>query len=266
MMLPIISYLLFVTLTNIPFFSHAGERNTENEVFQKGEQFIFQAMYYSRLTGNVTAGDASLEIKPETVMVDGEPAMKIVGKANTRGWFNMFFIVENEYVSYFHEEHLAPVRFHKNVREGRHRRNEDVRFRPDPGQVISSDTIIETPPYVQDIISAYYYARTFDMQSARPGDSFEVTFYHSDEVYVSRIIFEGREQITTSLGTFNTLRFKPEVLEGKVFSQPYPMTLWVSDDENKIPIRAESGLVLGRARLDLVQFGGLKNLITSFVP
>ncbi len=244
----------------------ANDRQVSNEAFQKGERFVFRAMYHSRFTGNVTAGDASLTIKPETVTVDGEPAMKIVGRANTNNFFSMFFKVENEYVSWFHEEDLAPVRFHKNIREGRSRRNADALFDADKGLVHSRDTVIESPAFVQDIISAYYFARTFDMESARPGDSFEVTFYHGGRVYVSRILFEGREQLTTELGTFNTLRFKPEVLEGKVFSQPYPMTLWVSDDENKMPIRAESGLVVGRARLDLVQFGGLKNLITSFVP
>jgi len=73
-------------------------------------------------------------------------------------------------------------------------------------------------------------------------------------VYVGRILFEGRERITTSLGTFNTLRFKPEMLRGQVFNQPYPMTLWVSDDKNKIPIRAESGLIVGCAGLDLTHF------------
>ncbi len=258
--------LLMWFLLLLPALGFAKDRLVENGAFQKGERFVFRAMYHSRLTGNVTAGDASLQIKPETVMVNGEPTMKIVGQANTRGMFNIFFKVENEYESWFHEENLAPVRFYKNIREGRSRRHADVRFKPDPGQVVSSDTIIEAPPFVQDIISAYYFARTFDMEGVQPGDVFEVTFYHSEEVYVSRIVFEGHEQITTSLGTFNTLRFKPGVLEGKVFSQPYPMTLWVSDDENKIPIRAESGLVIGRARLDLVQFGGLRNMITSFVP
>lgn len=258
--------ILWVSLQLLVILVVANDRQVNNEAFKKGERFLFRAMYHSRFTGNVNAGDASLTIKPETVVMDGEPTMKIVGRANTNSFFSMFFRVENEYMSWFHEENLAPVRFTKNIREGRSRRNADVRFLPDPGQVISSDTIIEAPPFVQDIISAYYFARTFDMEGVQPGDAFEVSFYHGDEVYVSRILFEGREQITTSLGTFNTLRFKPEVLEGKVFSQPYPMTLWVSDDKNKIPIRAESGLVVGRARLDLVQFGGLKNMITSFVP
>ena len=56
------------------------------------------------------------------------------------------------------------------------------------------------------------------------------------------------------------------MLRGQVFNQPYPMTLWVSDDKNKIPIRAESVLIVGRAGLDLTGFRGLKNEITSFVP
>lgn len=234
--------------------------------FEKGEQLYFRAMYHSRITGNVTAGDASLVIQPESVAIDGAPSMKITGRANTRGMFNLFFKVENEYVSHFNTDLMAPVWFYKNVREGRHTRNANVRFQWEDGKIITKDTVIDASGPVQDLISAYYYARHFDMQSAEPGDSYEVQFFHRDTVYVSRILFEGREQITTSLGTFNTLRFKPEMLRGQVFSQPYPMTLWVSDDKNKIPIRAESGLIVGRARLDLTGFRGLKNEITSFVP
>ena len=243
-----------------------GIHPREETPFKKGEQLYFRAMYHSRITGNVTAGDASLVIEPESVMVDGAPTARITGRANTRGMFNLFFKVENKYVSYFSTEIMAPVWFHKTVREGRHTRDADVRFYWNDGKIITRDTVIEASGPVQDLISAYYYARHFDMQSAEPGDSYEIQFFHRDTVYVSRIFFEGREQITTSLGTFNTLRFKPEMLKGQVFSQPYPMTLWVSDDKNKIPIRAESGLVVGRARLDLTGFRGLKNEISSFVP
>lgn len=264
--LKIPSWVFLLTLMPLSGQLAANERQVDNTAFRKGELFVFHAMYYSRVTGNVTAGDASLRILPETVMIDGEPTMKVVGKANTQGIFNWFFKVENRYESYIHEEHIAPKRFYKNVREGRHRRNEDVVFDHRVGQAVSTDTVISIPPYVQDIISAYYYARTFDMEDLTAGDSFEVDFYHSDSVYVTRIMYEGKEQITTQLGTFNTLKFKPQVLEGAVFSQPYPMTLWISDDKNKMPIRAESGLVLGRARLDLAEFGGLQNPISSFVP
>ncbi len=264
-------FVIFVTSLNL--FARSGSegrpqqyRNIENTAFERGEVLVFRAIYNSRFTGNVTAGEASLRILPETVTIGGQPTMKIIGEAMTRGVFNWFFTVENLYESYLHEEYVAPVRFYKTIREGRYRRNADIWFDLDNSTATTPDTVVNTSPFVQDIISAFYYARTFDVQSARPGDAFELEFFHRDTVYKSRILFEGREQITTSLGTFNTLKFKPQVLEGAVFSQPYPMTLWISDDRNKIPVRVESGLVVGRARLDLVEFGGLRNPVTSFIP
>lgn len=246
---------------------YAGEpvRHVENNAFRRGEILVFNAMYHSRMTGSVTAGDARLEIMHDNTQVDGRTTMHIKGTANTRGVFNLFFRVENYYHSYVDEKTLAPLRFHRNIREGRYRREDNVHFDHQNNLAFSERDTTIIPPFVQDIISALYFARTFDMAHVKPGDSFEVDFYLSDSVYVSRILFEGREQITTRLGTFNTLVFKPQVQEGTVFNQPYPMTLWISDDKNKIPIRVESGLIVGTARLDLAQFGGLRNPITSFV-
>ncbi len=192
--------------------------------------------------------------------------MHVVGRANSTGLFNLFFKVENRYDSYIDEDFMAPRRFSRRIREGRYRRNDEVSFDHQKLRAVSNRATTTIPAYVQDIISAFYYARTFDMDGVRPGDSFDVDFYLSDSVYVSKIVFERREQITTSLGAFNTLKFKPQVLEGTVFSQPYPMTLWISDDKNKIPVLVESGLVVGSVRLELTGFRGLKNPITSFVP
>ena len=241
-------------------------RHIDNDTFQMGEILVFRAMYNSFLTGNVTAGEATLQIRSRSATIDGEACYHIVGEANTRGVFNLFFKVENRYDSYIHKESIAPLRFSRDVREGRYRRQDNVVFDQRGGTATSERDTITTPPWVQDIISAFYFARTFDMSSVEPGDSFEVDFYLSDSVYVSRILYEGRERIRTRLGTFNTMKFKPQVLEGTVFSQPYPMTLWISDDKNKIPIRVESGLVVGTARLDLETFGGLRHDLTSFVP
>ena len=35
------------------------------------------------------------------------------------------------------------------------------------------------------------------------------------------------------------------------------MTLWISDDKNKVPIRLETDLVIGSIKLDLVNFKNL---------
>ncbi len=241
-------------------------RTVNNTAFQRGELLVFRAAYNSRITGNIPAGTASLEIKPTNVVENGRSMMHVVGHAQTSGMINWFFKVENRYYTYIDEKSMAPVRFSRNIREGRYRRDDLVRFDNDNNLAYSNRDTIEIPPYVQDIISAFYFARTFSMDSVEVGEAFYVDFHLSDSVYVTRILFEGYEQIRIGLGTFNTLKFKPQVQEGTVFDQPYPMTLWISDDQNKIPLLIESGLKVGAVRLELIQFGGLRNMIESFVP
>jgi hypothetical protein len=116
---------------------------------------------------------------------------------------------------------------------------------------------------VQDLVSAFYYLRTYNYDSAQVGDVYDVSFFLDDTVYVSRVMFDGREEITTKVGTFRTLRFKPQVLTGDVFSQPYPMTLWISDDKNKIPVLAQSGIIVGSVKMELTDYTGLKHPLTS---
>ncbi len=263
-----ISIYIILTMTmlvTVDVMASSG-RQVDNTAFDRGELLVFRAMYNSRLTGNVVAGDATLEVQHGNALVGGRPTMHIVGTVQSRGLFNLFFKVENRYDSYIDERSMSPRRFSRQIREGRYRRIEDVTFDHNQGLAISNRGATPIPPYVQDIISAFYYARTFDLTDVKPGDTFEVDFHLSDSVYVSRILFEGRELITTRLGTFKTLKFKPQVQEGAVFGQPYPMTLWISDDKNKVPILVESGLVVGSVRLELTEFRGLRNPITSFVP
>ena len=241
-------------------------RNAEGLAFKQGELLVFRALYYSRLTGNVPAGDVSFEIRPETVVVEGQECMHVVGQAHTRGVFNFFYKVENIYETFISKEALAPVRFSRNIREGRYRREDNVVFDHQSGRAASERDTITTGPYIQDVLSIFYYFRTFDMDTLSPGEYFMVDFYLRDSVYVSRVMFEGREQVTTSLGTFNTMRFIPEMQKGTTFEQRYPMTLWLSDDRNRIPVRMESGMVVGNARFDLEGFRGLRHDLDSFVP
>jgi len=263
----------------LPFAGLAGEKENGDASpsaelpFRMGERFEFRAMYNSFVTGNVTAGNAVLEVKEQHARVGGRPMVHFVGSVNTKGMFNWFYRVENSYESYFDPETLKPYRFSERVSEGSYRRNYDVTFDHENQKARGVREATETtrktteiPERVQDMLSAFYYTRSFDMDSLEPGDAIGLDLFMHDTVYVSRILFEGREQITTSMGTFNTLKFKPEVLEGPIFSQPYPMTIWISDDKNRIPVRIESGLVVGRARLDLTGFRRLRYPMESFVP
>jgi len=100
--------------------------------------------------------------------------------------------------------------------------------------------------------------RTYDFDTAEINDEYFMDFFLDDSLYHSKIIFLGRETVKTEFGKIECLKFKPQVAVGEIFQEPYPMELWVSDDENKIPIIGKSGVYIGSVTLELLDFRGLK--------
>ena len=121
----------------------------------------------------------------------------------------------------------------------------------------SNDYKVE--PNTQDLLSAFYYARTLDMQDAKIGQEFVINTFFDREMYPLKFKFLGKEVVETKLGAFNCLKFRPMVEKGRVFKEEEDMTLWVSDDANKVPIRVKSDLLVGSIEMDLVAYKNLCN-------
>ena len=262
------SYSLSIVVLQLilsPYAFGGDNYGLKQQAFRRGESLTFLAAYNSRITGNVVAGEARLEVIPGSTADNGAKTMHLVAQAHTRGLFNLFFKVENRYDSYLNEENLLPLRFVRNIREGRYRRLDDVFFDREMNLAYSPRDTISIPPDVQDVISLLYFVRTLNLESAMEGDFFTIPYHLSDSVYMTRILFEGREQITTGLGTFHTFRLSPQVEDETIFGHSYPMTFWFSADENKIPLLIESALVVGSLRLELKEYKGLRNELRSRV-
>jgi hypothetical protein len=112
---------------------------------------------------------------------------------------------------------------------------------------------------VQDIISAFYYARTLDFERAAVGDTFMIQCYLDDETFPMVIKYTGKQTIKTKVGTFRCIVFKPYLLEGRVFKEKEGMTVWVTDDKNKIPVRAQAEILVGSVKMDITSYKGLQN-------
>ena len=113
-------------------------------------------------------------------------------------------------------------------------------------------------PNTQDLLSAFYYARTLDMGNIGVGQEFEIQTFFDREMYPLKFKYLGKEVVKTKLGLFNCLKFRPMVEKGRVFKEEEDMTLWVSDDQNKVPIRLKTDLLVGSIEMDLVEY---KNLV-----
>jgi len=264
------SFIIFCIL--IPVFAFQGKplaaqplRTIENTAFTNGENLTFRVYYHSAITGKVTAGEANLEVKKKSVTKNGRETYHIVGTGHSKGAFNFFFKVDDKFESFIDEQALIPWYFTRRTREGGYKKDDEVSFHQNHGLAVSRNSVKRIPENTQDIMSVFYYARTLDIAGVKPGESFPLSFYLDDSLYTSKIVFLGRDQIVTELGKINCLKFKPMVLKGEVFNEPYPMELWITDDLNRLPVLVKSAVIVGSVKIELIAYEGLKNPFSSRV-
>ncbi|MCU0422838.1 MAG: DUF3108 domain-containing protein [Bacteroidia bacterium] len=226
-----------------------------NTAFTFGEKLSYKVYY-----GIINGGKAEFEVGQKSVTVNNRNSYYIRVYGKSTGMVDVMFKVKDQFETYLDQEALIPWKATKNVREGNYKAIDLVLF--DHSRGIANSSIkgkTEIEEQTQDIVSAIYYARSTDMTNAKQGDVFPVNFYMDGKNYRLRFKFVGREVIKTDLGTFKTLKIKPQLLEGRVFKDSDALTLWVTDDENKVPVRAESEIFVGSIKMDLDGFSGLRN-------
>jgi len=237
----------------------------KNEAFIRGEKLKFHAYYDSYVTGKVSAGIASLEVSQDDKQIDSRNVYHIVGEGRSKGAFNWFFKVDDRFESFIDEEYLFSWSFIRRNHEGNYKYSDDVKFNQYSGTALSTRANKKIPAGTQDVLSAFYFTRTLDLSDLKTGQNVPIAFYLDDSLYISQIQFVGREEVIIDLGTFRCLRFKPMVATGNVFSQPYPMDVWITDDKNHMPVLAKSAVIVGSVKLELVSYSGLANPLTSLV-
>lgn len=233
-------------------------RKQVNKAFTFGERLTYRVHY-----GVLTGGNCDFVVGNEPKMVGDKTTYHIRVTGKSTGMVDMMFGVKDEFESYMDVDALVPWQATKKVKEGNYKDSDFIIFDHARRRANSRRGALDIPENTQDIISAIYYARTTDMSNAKPGDVFPINFYLDHKNYEFRFKYIGREVIETELGTFNALKIKPQVVEGRVFKDQQAITMWVTDDENHIPLRAQSDIWVGSLKADLVKMSGIRNPLTS---
>ena len=79
------------------------------------------------------------------------------------------------------------------------------------------------------------------------------------EIHDLKFKYLGTETIRTDVGKIKCYKLRPQLVVDRVFKDKDDMTLWVSADENKIPIRVKAKIYVGSLKVDLVKYEGLRN-------
>ncbi len=250
--------LLFWALLSVG--SLLAQDTVTNNAFKAGEHLEYRVYYHSSL-GNLTAGEAIIDVKAHDGSPSGsnEPSYHIVGLGNSKGLFDLFFKVRDRFESYVNAQSLLPDYFVRRTREGKFKYDDEVNFDRNSGRAISRRAVKPITTDTHDLISALFFMRTLDVSDFDADSNFYLNFYLDDSLYRSVIKFKGRVYVSTKWGTLPCLEISPMMATGEVFSDKYPMTVWVTDDDNHLPVFAESAVIVGSVQMELKAFDHLKN-------
>jgi hypothetical protein len=96
------------------------------------------------------------------------------------------------------------------------------------------------------------------MSKIKVGDKFELHYFLEDSINALGITYVGKEKVTCSMGTFNCLKFNPTIIPGRIFRKDSKLYLWITDDQNRIPVKAHVEVIVGSLTMDLTAAKGLK--------
>jgi len=231
----------------------------QQKAYGEGEWFKFRIHY-----GFVTAGYATLQV--DDANINGKEVFHVKGEGKTTGVSRFFFKVEDYYQSYIDKENDRPYRFVRKIDEGGHTKDIQIDFDHEANKAFVHNKKHKTKEYVsfpqdaQDMVSSFYYLRNrLDVDNLQDGDTMDMNMFFDKENYKFRLKFLGREVLKTKFGKVKCLVFRPYVQAGRVFKEKESLTVWVTDDDNKMPLLIKAELAVGSLKASLVEFKGLKH-------
>ncbi|MDP1800658.1 MAG: DUF3108 domain-containing protein [Bacteroidota bacterium] len=228
---------------------------TVNKAFKQGEVLTYRMHY-----GMLNAGVAILEVKPDLIEVSGRKVYHIVGSGYTIGSTDWFFKVRDRYETYMDKDAMLPWLFVRRVDEGGYKFSQDYAFNHYTKKVdIGNNEKFDIPAGIQDMVSAFYSARNMDLSNAKAGDLFSITCFVDKEIWPLKIKFIGKETIDTDIGKFRCLKFRPIVQKGRVFKKEEDLNVWISDDDNHLPMRVKADVLIGSIKMDITSAKNLAN-------
>ncbi len=250
--------LLFILAAQLITAQNGGD--TKESVFKPGEWLKFRMHY-----GILNASYATLHVKSDKI--EGVPVYHVVGKGKTTGFASIFFKVDDTYESYFAKKDGRPYKFIRKIDEGGYKKDYEIDFDHEKEKAVLNDKKnkkkynFELQDSIQDLLSAFYYLRNnYNPKDLVKGEAVQLKMlYDDDGIFNFKLKYLGTEVLKTKFGKVECYKFRPLVQSGRVFKEKESLSLWVSTDDNRIPIRIKADLAVGSIKADLDAYNGLKH-------
>ncbi len=241
-----------------PYTSEADLRILVNDAFTVGEKLNYDIYY-----GPINAGSATIET-PSYMYYEGRKCYKVEFSMRSAPFFDIFFKVRDYYYSLIDVQGLFPWKFEQHIREGGYKKDFVAWFDQCNHTARTSEGgpfIIQ--PYSQDAVSTFFYARTMDYDTLSPGAEIHFSNFYQDKVYPLDVKYLGKQDIETKAGRFHCQVIEPVIVKGGLFKNTGKITVWITADSLKIPVKVKTEVVIGSVVAELSGYSGLAGVPTA---
>ncbi|MCL2501615.1 MAG: DUF3108 domain-containing protein [Bacteroidales bacterium] len=248
-------------IRNIPF---------EQLSFKDGEQITFVANHTWAF--RTAVGELTTTVYYREDQREKEPYFEALATVKTYPFFDRFFRIRDSYEARFKVSNLRPLYFFRDINEGKYTIKNRYFFKEDysiDARITRSnnrvkDTLMQGKSCTFDLMTLLYFARNIETSAMKVGEQLSLSFVIDEEMHDLHFRYLGTEQKRVpGVGTFQCKKFSATLVAGVVFTGKEEMLIWLSDDDNRLPIWLETPIVVGRVSARISKYEGLKFPLTS---
>ena len=264
--------LLSATLLALLTLQLNAQCNDRNTAFKAGELVKYHA-YYNWGFIWLNAGQVSFSV--DDITVDEEPAYHLKAHGATYSSYDFLFKVRDTFETKVDTLHLEPFEFKRITNEGSYhanylyqfdRENRLIKAQIQKKKEPQRDTVLQWNDCSFDLLTMVYKARNIDYSKYAINEKIPISMVVDGEIHDIYIRYLGKETIKNRDGRrFNCLKFSPLLVEGTIFKSGEDMTVWVTDDDNRIPIIVEAKILIGSVKAVFVDAINTRYPITAEV-
>jgi hypothetical protein len=242
------------------------DRVVPNKAFHVGEKLTFNIKY-----GFIRAGEAKMHVAEEVQIDSLHRAYRIITTARSASFFDNFYKVRDSVETWLDTRGIFSWKYEKRLREGGYKFDLLVKYDQIHGKAYvkriryhntdeplkiknQSEFELDIPPYVLDVLGAFYYVRT---QKLEPGMPLYMTNHDNKKIYDLQVLIQKREKVSVDAGTFRCILIKPILLGESIFKQEGELWVWLTDDQYKIPVKMQSKVAVGSITTELKSIEGI---------
>lgn len=239
-------------------------------VFNPGEEITYKAVYN---WGFIWINAGVVQFKVQDTIFKGKNAFHLYASGSSLPSYDWLFKVRDYFHSYTNVNDLSPYYFSRDTYEGGYKVDNEYQFdytdrliyakTENSNKALSNDTV-QLYQQIHDVISGVYYVRNLNFNNYNLKDTIPIKMIVDGEIFELYIRYLGKEVLKThDKRKFRTIKFSALLIEGTIFKGGEDLTVWVTDDLNRIPVLVEAKILIGSVKATLNTTENLKFPLSS---